>query len=100
MRQPAPTDAELAVLDPDGRFRNRLAADRAELVALARQSPSPGQLAEIGRIVHQLAGAAGTFGFAEIGELAIALDDTLIDGAPLADAKPMIAGLLTALAAV
>ena len=99
MRQPAPTDAELAVLDPDGSFRTRLSEDLARLAALAAQNPRQTQLTELGRLVHQLAGAAGTFGFAEIGELASALDDALLDGAAQTVVKPMIASLLTALAA-
>ena len=98
MGHPAPTAADLAVLDPDGSFRRRLMEDHARIVVLAAEGT--GQLAELGRIVHQLAGAAGTFGFAEIGDLAIVLDDTLIDGAAEANVKPMVARLLAALAAV
>jgi len=100
MRQPAPTEAELEVLDPDGSFRNRLVEDRARLAAVAAQKPSKTKLAELGRIVHQLAGAAGTFGYAEIGERAIALDDKLIDGAMVAEVTPLVGDLLAALAAV
>jgi HPt (histidine-containing phosphotransfer) domain-containing protein len=71
----APTAEELQLLDPDGSFVERLAADRLAILRLIET----GHLEELGPILHRLAGAAGTFGFAEIGDLAIALDD---GGAP------------------
>ncbi len=98
MRQPAPTAAELQLLDPDGSFRSRIAADRARIAALAAGNPGKVESAELGHLVHQLAGEAGTFGFAEIGALAIALDDALVEGRPAAEVEPMLARLLAALA--
>lgn len=76
MPPPRPTAQDLKLLDPDGRFRDRLEADRQ---ALAELSDS-GDLEELKRIVHGLAGAAGTFGYAEIGEIAIELDDRFVAG--------------------
>lgn len=100
MRLPAPSKAELTLLDPDGSFRLRLADDRTRLIKLAVPNPTEDQRAELHRLVHRLAGAAGTFGFAEIGALAITLDDALADGKGQGDAKPMIDALIAALAAV
>jgi len=100
MRQPAPSAADLALLDPDGRFRLRLARDLVHLRELTAGTPSATQMAELGRLVHGLAGAAGTFGFPEIGDAAIALDDALIEGTASADVRPLITTLLAALAAI
>ena len=74
MVQPAPSAGDLALLDPDGLFRGRLAHDRR---VLARDS---NDIAHVRVVIHQLAGAAGTFGYAEIGDIALALDDRLADG--------------------
>jgi HPt (histidine-containing phosphotransfer) domain-containing protein len=84
MRRPAPTSEDLAVLDPENLFRNRLDADRAAIARL-RQA---GDLGEVGRVVHRLAGAAGTFGYAEIGDIAIGIDDRLAtSGEPVTAAE-------------
>lgn len=76
---PRPSARDLAILDPDGQFRSRLAEDRERIAALtASSSLGPAERQALERLVHQLAGAAGTFGFAEIGDFAIALEDELI----------------------
>jgi HPt (histidine-containing phosphotransfer) domain-containing protein len=83
--QRGPTAEELQLLDPEGRFLARLAADRRRLAGLSRhlwrQSPRVRQdrLGEIETLVHRLAGAAGTFGFAAVGEAALALEEVLIE---------------------
>jgi HPt (histidine-containing phosphotransfer) domain-containing protein len=60
------------------RFRTRLAGRLAALQAASRdrtEAPSDeGVLATIKRLAHDLAGAAGTFGFAELGEVAATLE--------------------------
>jgi len=63
------------------RFLVRCADQLAELKAIARQGgPLPsGPGDPLIRIAHSLAGAAGTFGFAEIGARASALETLLID---------------------
>ena len=71
-----PTQADLKVLDPDGSFRGRLESDRKRLAELG----DSGDLQELRRIVHGLAGAAGTFGHSGVGEVAIALDDKFVAG--------------------
>jgi HPt (histidine-containing phosphotransfer) domain-containing protein len=83
--QRGPTAEELQLLDPEGRFLARLAVDRRRLASLSRhlwrESPRNRQdrLGEIETLAHRLAGAAGTFGFAAVGEAALALDDVLIE---------------------
>ena len=91
MARPGPTAEELKLLDPDGSFRERLESDR---MAIAELSDS-GDLERLHPIVHRLAGAAGTFGFAEIGDIAIELDDRFAEGEPVESAG--IARLLAAL---
>ena len=54
-------------------------------------------MAEVRRIVHQLAGAAGTFGYGELGELAISIDDRLIEGAALDELGRQFRELLAAM---
>jgi|GEM_PF-2816215 len=76
MPQPAPTAEDLAVLDPDDQFPVRLAADRTAIERLALA----GDLDGAGRIVHRLAGAAGTFGYVQVGETAVAIDDRIAAG--------------------
>ena len=71
MAGPRPSEADLKTLDPEGKFRERLEADRA---AIAQLSES-GDLKQLGRVVHGLAGAAGTFGYAELGDIALDLDE-------------------------
>lgn len=76
-----PTAAELALLDPDGAFMQRLAGDRAALAALAPaldEAGDDGALARIQLLAHRLAGAAGTFGHAEVGEAALDLEEGVI----------------------
>jgi HPt (histidine-containing phosphotransfer) domain-containing protein len=75
-----PSAADLARLDPDGSFGARLIEDRAELARLAgridpRSDAGREALAELERLAHRLAGAAGTFGYPEIGEAALALEE-------------------------
>ena len=77
----APTAAELALLDPDGAFAQRLAGDRAALAALApalEEAGDDGALAGIQRLAHRLAGAAGTFGHFVVGEAALDLEESVI----------------------
>lgn len=63
------------------RFLVRCASQLGELKAIARQgAPLPGNDPLI-KIAHSLAGAAGTFGFAEISALASALETLLIEQA-------------------
>ena len=76
MRRPTPSAADLKLLDPDGAFRARLEDDRQ---AIAELSDS-GDLNELKRIVHGLAGAAGTFGYGEVGDIAIEIDDVFARG--------------------
>ena len=61
------------------RFRARLMTDRAELDVL-----SLGDLnsEELRRLVHNLAGAAGTFGFGTLSKAAIEIDDQMASGSP------------------
>lgn len=91
MRTPRPSEQDLKLLDPDGSFRTRLESDRQ---AIAQISDS-GNLGELERLVHGLAGAAGTFGYTEIGNVAIELDDRFVAGEPVLAAD--IARLLAAL---
>lgn len=95
MRQPTPSEADLKLLDPDGSFRERLESDRQRIAQLS----DSGDLDELKRIVHGLAGAAGTFGYADLGQIAIELDDTVVAGnAPAAaDIARLLASLEKAL---
>jgi len=90
-----PTKTDLKVLDPDGSFRDRLEADRRRLAELSDHN----DLNELRRVVHGLAGAAGTFGYREIGEAAIALDDKFAAGERVlpADVARLMAALEQAL---
>ena len=63
MRRPTPGPDDLRALDPQGTFRERLEADRAAIAQLSET----GNLEELERIVHGLAGAAGTFGYSDVG---------------------------------
>ena len=76
MRRPTPSPDDLRALDPDGKFHERLEADRAAVAQLSET----GDLKALERIVHGLAGAAGTFGFPEVGEIAIELDEAFRGG--------------------
>lgn len=61
------------------RFRARALADRADLETLARGDPTS---AELRRLVHNLAGAAGTFGYGPLSQAAIKVDDQMASGLP------------------
>jgi HPt (histidine-containing phosphotransfer) domain-containing protein len=67
------------------RFRARLTADRAELDVLSHGDPMSEDLR---RLVHNLAGAAGTFGFGPLSRAAMEIDDQMASGAP-ADARSL-----------
>jgi HPt (histidine-containing phosphotransfer) domain-containing protein len=77
MVRAAPSAADLALLDPEGMFRSRLEADRVTLLTQA------GDLASLRLVAHQLSGAAGTFGFSELGGIAMAIDDRFAEGRPV-----------------
>jgi chemotaxis protein histidine kinase CheA len=79
-------DAErLAVLDPDGIFPARLAADRAALLGYYRHvwelepEAREAQLKLIATLAHRLGGAAGTFGFGAVSDAALALEMRIVD---------------------
>jgi HPt (histidine-containing phosphotransfer) domain-containing protein len=80
-----PARIDLALLDPDGAFPARLEADRAALVDWLRNmqtgDPESGEkpLKQIATLSHRLAGAAGTFGYAEISDAALALEELILD---------------------
>lgn len=89
MVQPMPSAADLALLDPDGLFRDRLVADRAELERHRED------FTRVRVLVHRLAGAAGTFGYDELGAVAMTLDDQLAAGRSLSRSE--LEALLSAL---
>lgn len=61
------------------RFRARVKSDRAELERLAGGDlTSP----ELRTLVHNLAGAAGTFGYGPLSTAAMAVDDQMTAGFP------------------
>jgi HPt (histidine-containing phosphotransfer) domain-containing protein len=95
-----PTAEDLALLDPDGSFRLRLARDLEALVARDRENDTAD---EIATLVHRLAGAAETFGHTAVGRIAVALDDAFIlareTGGPSPDVTPLIQVLQAVLAA-
>lgn len=74
MVQPAPSSADLALLDPEGLFQSRLEKDRRTLRRYGND------IARLRVVVHKLAGAAGTFGYGELGKAAIAIDDRIAEG--------------------
>lgn len=84
-----PSPEELKLLDPEGTFPARLAADRAVLVELAGDLAGdwavPGgnagaeRLRDIATLAHRLAGAAGTFGFQAVGDAALALELRIVE---------------------
>lgn len=61
------------------RFRARLAADSADLDVLS-QGDLKGE--DLRRLVHNLAGAAGTFGFGPLSRTAMEIDDQMASGLP------------------
>jgi HPt (histidine-containing phosphotransfer) domain-containing protein len=80
--------ADLAVLDPDGAFVRRLRDDRDALTELASglwsapEEVRAVRLARIEALAHRLAGAAGTFGYAEIGAAAADLEGSVATNGP------------------
>ncbi|MFN3932130.1 MAG: Hpt domain-containing protein [Brevundimonas sp.] len=61
------------------RFRARTVADRVELERLAGGDPTGEDLR---RLVHNLAGAAGTFGYGALSQAAAEIDDQMAAGRP------------------
>lgn len=61
------------------RFRVRAMADRATLERLAPGDPDS---EELRRLVHNLAGTAGTFGYASLSQAAIEIDNQMASGMP------------------
>ena len=59
------------------RFRDRALADRETLEVLARENPAGDELR---RLVHNLAGTAGTFGYRSLSEAAMEIDDQMASG--------------------
>jgi hypothetical protein len=92
-----PTAADLALIDPDGSFRLRLARDLETLLALDHKN---GAAEDVETLVHRLAGAAETFGHVAVGRIAIALDDAFILARETGGPKPDIAPLIEALRSV
>jgi HPt (histidine-containing phosphotransfer) domain-containing protein len=73
--------------DPLGPLRARFQARAAiEATALA-EALAGGEAVEVERIAHGLAGAAGLFGFADVGAAAIAVDQDFAAGRPIDTAK-------------
>lgn len=61
------------------RFRDRASADRQALEHLAMDDLASDELR---RLVHNLAGTAGTFGFRSISQAAMEIDDQMASGSP------------------
>lgn len=57
-------------------FRLRAARDRAVLI----QCLDAGDVEQVERIVHGLAGSAGMFGFSDVGAAALTIDDGFASG--------------------
>jgi HPt (histidine-containing phosphotransfer) domain-containing protein len=70
-RRPNPSAADLQILDPDGTFQQRLRDDHKAVGALSDAH----DLRPLKVIAHQLAGAAATFGYPDLGDAATALDE-------------------------
>lgn len=76
--------ATLALLDPEGTFSARLAMDRRELARLERDlwalpvRDRETRLAALAALAHRLAGAAGTFGYARVGDRALELEACIL----------------------
>lgn len=66
------------------RFRARAVADGLELEALSQGDLSS---TELRRLVHNLAGAAGTFGYGALSEAAAEVDNQMAAGLPADPAK-------------
>ncbi len=94
MPDPRPTPDDLRALDPEGNFIKRLQNDHEAVASLS----DSGDLEPLKVIVHQLAGAAATFGYPELGDIAIALDDSFRQREPAAaDIARLLAALEQAL---
>ena len=76
------------------RFRLRAAEDRDALMQALERSDR----AEMRRLAHDLSGTAGTFGFHEVGEAAMALEDRLAAEAAEPDVRASCHFLLDRLA--
>ena len=90
------SDVEAAIGTLRARFLSRSKADLRALKAWARYGAAPDDTHH--RILHRLAGAAGTFGFAEISEHAKAVEDRVVSSRSGAGAE--LKALLAALAQV
>jgi HPt (histidine-containing phosphotransfer) domain-containing protein len=102
------TADELTLLDPDGTFSSRLAADRDVLTGLARglgSAPTETRqrrLAEMEALAHRLGGAAGTFGYMAISAAALELEAGIVarrgraEG-PFAEIEDRLAALMAML---
>ncbi|MEX1180557.1 MAG: Hpt domain-containing protein [Cucumibacter sp.] len=81
--------ADAAIADLRRRFRQRAFEDAAEIERLAEgleaAAPDVGTREYVRRVAHKLAGAAGTFGFASIGDCAAQLEDMAVS--PETDAE-------------
>ncbi|MER8692073.1 Hpt domain-containing protein [Mesorhizobium opportunistum] len=77
------------------RFLARCAAQLAELKAARQRDPSLGSNDSLIPTAHSLAGAAGTFGFAEISVRASALETLLIEQANDGAARAALDALIT-----
>lgn len=73
--------------DPLAPLRARFQARAAIEAAALAQALAAGEAAEVERIAHGLAGAAGLFGFADVGAAAIAVDQAFAAGRPIDAAK-------------
>lgn len=78
------------------RFRAFCGQEALRIRAHLAGTPEP----DLAALVHGLAGAAGTFGYPEVGDAAIALDDVFVDGGtPAPEALTDLADRLERLAA-
>jgi HPt (histidine-containing phosphotransfer) domain-containing protein len=95
--------AVLALLDPEGKFLQRLAGDQRLLKRLSLElwtlpkAQLRSRLDRLAVLAHRLAGAAETFGFAAIGARAIALEDAVGEGRDHREIEALMAKLAAAL---
>ncbi|HEY1750097.1 MAG TPA: Hpt domain-containing protein [Caulobacteraceae bacterium] len=75
-----PADVAAAVARLRARFLERAAGERDDLQRWSADLDGSRGLAR--PLVHRIAGAAGTFGFARLSEVAKIAEDALISGAP------------------
>jgi len=76
------------------RFLARCAAQLTELKAARHKGPLPGSNDSLIPTAHSLAGAAGTFGFAEISARASVLETLLIEQADGGSVRAALDGLI------